>query len=143
MIIPLHIATIYSTISFYLTLTIFEPHLGHAICLCSVPQAIQQNLIVLWLKIPNLSNLLLLPNKDIVLYSTLMPPIPLFLRTISVLTILDKKNTKTDTTNDRGNGNMNEIAKPRPRYIQNQIQKLFRTWKLLLVPASLILATSL
>lgn len=53
--------------------------------------------------------------KEEDLYKPLIPPIPFFLKAISVLTILSKKRTSRMTPIDIGKGKITEIANPMPK----------------------------
>lgn len=76
---------IYSLI-YHTGLTPFEPQLGHAILLCSLPQLIQENfrgwyakpLIPVPARGPN-------PEENMDVYQPIMPPIPAFLNSLSSL----------------------------------------------------------
>ena len=74
-----------------LALTAFEPQLGHAILLCSIPQFIHRNFKELYAE----SLLLPLPNAGEVidLYHPFIPPTPAFLKRLSALMILSEINT--------------------------------------------------
>ena len=56
------------------------------------------------------------------LYRSLIPPIPVFLKVISVLTILSKKRTSSMTPIEIGNGMKTEIANPIPKYTNSHIR---------------------
>ena len=74
------------------TLTAFEPHLGHAILLCSLPQIIHRNFKELYPE----SLLLPLPpveEEENDLYHPFIPPTPAFLKRLSALIILSENKT--------------------------------------------------
>lgn len=52
----------------------------------------------------------------------LIPPIPAFLKAISVLTILSKKRTSSMRPIDIGKGMIIEIANPIPKYANSHIR---------------------
>lgn len=60
--------------------------------------------------------------KEEDLYKPLIPPVPAFLKAISVLTILSKKRTSNMTPIETGKGKTTEIANPIPIYTNNQIR---------------------
>ena len=72
-------------------LTAFEPQLGHAILLCSLPQFMHRNFKELY------PESLLLPllnaEEDNYLYHPFIPPTPAFLKRLSVLMILSVTRT--------------------------------------------------
>ena len=72
-------------------LTAFEPHLGHAILLCSLPQFMHRNFKELYAE----SLLLPLPNaeEENDLYHPFIPPIPALLKRLSALMILSENRT--------------------------------------------------
>ena len=74
-----------------LALTAFEPHLGHAILLCSLPQFMHRNFKELYTE----SLLFPLPNaeEENDLYHPFIPPIPAFLKRLSALMMLSEIKT--------------------------------------------------
>jgi hypothetical protein len=60
--------------------------------------------------------------KEEDLYKPLIPPIPAFLKAISVLTILSKKRTSSMRPIDIGKGMIIEIANPIPKYTNSHIR---------------------
>ena len=74
-----------------LALTAFEPHLGHAILLCSLPQFMHRNFKELYPE----SLLLPLPNaeEENDLYHPFIPPTPALLKRLSALMILSENKT--------------------------------------------------
>lgn len=71
---------------------------------------------------------LLIPRrrlKEEDLYKPLIPPVPAFLKVISVLMILSIKRTNSTIPIEIGNGTKTEIANPIPKYTNSHIRKLF------------------
>ena len=60
--------------------------------------------------------------KEEDLYKPLIPPIPAFLKAISVLTILSEKRTSSMTPIEIGKVITIEMANPTPKYTNNHIR---------------------
>lgn len=113
---------------YQLALTDFEPHLGHSILLCSLPQLIHENLKGLYKEL-----FIFLPDsrpdasEEFDLYQLFIPPIPAFFKAISALMILKEMMANSEAIKEMGKGKVRVKMTTAAKVINIHARLLFET----------------